>query len=312
MCSSAGDVFSLMTLLFTIAALLASVLSLCDAGEPVSEAREKKIRAVYASIGADKEKGFERLRKPTSNEWLGQEDEEPQSLEDFMICKRPQLSRERFVIVMQPIGKFDEAQRQLIKELTEYAGAFFQLPVRIADDLNLETLDKGLSLSRRVPLDRFSSRTQYDASRILEVVMNNLIPADAALYIGITNGDLYADQQNLFGYASTTERTGLISFARYYKSGKKGPDQATKRRAFKFTNHEIGHMLGLQHCVFYRCSMNGCSSLKEADGSLNFCPVCQQKLKWALEYDEGKRRAQLETFYRAHGVLDENPKARAK
>ncbi|HYG75816.1 MAG TPA: archaemetzincin [Planctomycetota bacterium] len=271
-------------------------------GESTAAEREKKINAVYASVAPEVDRNYERLGSPKSTDWRAHEQEEPQSLEDFMYCERAKITPERFTIVLQPLGRFDAAQRKLIQDLSEYAALFFQLPVRVAGDLDLEVLDKGLNLSRLVTAGRYTRKTKYDAERILDVVLKNLVPRDAAIYIAVTNVELDAEEQDVFGYASTTERAGLISFAGYYKASKGAADATTRRRAFKFLNHEVGHMLGLEHCQFYRCSMNGCNNLQQADETLHYCPVCQSKLKWALEYDPKKRDAALQEFYLAQGL----------
>jgi len=38
---------------------------------------------------------------------------------------------------------------------------------------------------------------------------------------------------------------------------------AWKRRACHVIVHEIGHMFGIWHCVYYECTMNGFNSATE-------------------------------------------------
>ena len=43
---------------------------------------------------------------------------------------------------------------------------------------------------------------------------------------------------------------------------------------FTVLNHECGHLLGIKHCVYARCLMNGSSSLREAESRpLALCPI---------------------------------------
>lgn len=51
--------------------------------------------------------------------------------------------------------------------------------------------------------------------------------------------------------------------------------------------HEISHMFGLRHCIYYECLMNGTMSAQELSRKHNhtICPVCLKKLKINLKFD---------------------------
>ena len=53
--------------------------------------------------------------------------------------------------------------------------------------------------------------------------------------------------------------------------------------------HEIGHMFGIQHCVYYRCLMNGSNGAGESAGGRILCPVCLKKLWYSVEFDHKAR-----------------------
>ena len=59
--------------------------------------------------------------------------------------------------------------------------------------------------------------------------------------------------------------------------------------------HEIGHMFGLRHCIYYECTMNGSNGSFEdnyvADRYL--CPVCLCKLKLNAKFDCKERYVKL-------------------
>ena len=81
---------------------------------------------------------------------------------------------------------------------------------------------------------------------------------------------------------------------------RRSPDAQTQalRRACKVLTHEIGHTLGLTHCVFYECVMNGSNTLEETDEHpLIDCPVCHRKLLFNIGFDPSKRFAALRDFY---------------
>ena len=76
-----------------------------------------------------------------------------------------------------------------------------------------------------------------------------------------------------------------------------GAEAEALRRGCKVLSHEIGHTLGLAHCVFFECVMNGANSLEETDEHpLCECPVCHRKLLRQIGFDPAKRFAALRDF----------------
>jgi archaemetzincin len=70
----------------------------------------------------------------------------------------------------------------------------------------------------------------------------------------------------VFGLASIRERTGVFSFARYderfFELKKFEIDyNLIKFRSMWVMSHEITHMFGVRHCIFYKCLMNGSNHL---------------------------------------------------
>ena len=52
--------------------------------------------------------------------------------------------------------------------------------------------------------------------------------------------------------------------------------------------HEIGHMFGIKHCIYYDCAMNGSNSYDESLGQSRYlCPVCLRKLSTAIGFKVG-------------------------
>ena len=51
--------------------------------------------------------------------------------------------------------------------------------------------------------------------------------------------------------------------------------------------HEIGHMFGMKHCIYYNCTMNGSMSAAESmrRGLFTLCPICLKKLKVNIKFD---------------------------
>ncbi len=125
---------------------------------------------------------------------------------------------------------------------------------------------------------------------------------DAFAVIGITMCDIYSSHSDLFvaGMACPSTHVGVLSFARYHphikmhpgewtdvgyskapsaypyiETEKKKPNLSSSppelsvatnaeflRRAGKLLLHEIGHVLGMDHCIYHNCLMNGTGKIK--------------------------------------------------
>ncbi len=103
----------------------------------------------------------------------------------------------------------------------------------------------------------------------------------------------------------------MYSIARYHLSfggGRGGGDAASwvRSRALKVMAHEIGHMFGMQHCIYYECVMNGSNHLAETDRRpMNLCPVCLRKLFHAVGFAPRRRYRELARFFAGHGLETE-------
>jgi Peptidase family M54 len=111
--------------------------------------------------------------------------------------------------------------------------------------------------------------------------------------------DLYPDPawNFVFGQASPHDRVGVCSFARYLP-GEAGAAAGLLllRRSCKVLAHETAHLLGIAHCVFYSCLMNGSSHLAESDvRPLHPCPVDLRKLQDSIRFDVVARYQRLRT-----------------
>ena len=68
-------------------------------------------------------------------------------------------------------------------------------------------------------------------------------------------------------------------------------------RVCRTASHELGHCLGIDHCVYYACAMQGTASLAEdARQPPYLCPVDLAKVLRAMGADENERYAALERF----------------
>lgn len=59
-------------------------------------------------------------------------------------------------------------------------------------------------------------------------------------------------------------------------------------RVGRTASHELGHCLGFDHCVYFACVMQGTGFIAEDMRQPPYlCPVCLQKLSWALAHMSG-------------------------
>lgn len=250
--------------------------------------------------------GFQPLGEPAHSEWRAVFQESPQSFAQYRAEVKVRPGAGRDVIVLQPLGAIPSARLAAMAAMREYAEAFFQLPARVAEPLPLDSDAPGLTR------DGPSGGKQYNADLLLDDTLKKGIPGDAIAVLGITMEDLYSEDLNyVFGLASTTGRVGIYSLCRYFPEFWGQPatpdtDRLALLRACKVLNHETGHMFGLGHCLYFRCSMNGSNSLPETDATpIHFCPICEDKLTWNIGMDKAAWWLALEGFYGRHGMSEE-------
>ena len=182
--------------------------------------------------------------------------------------------------------------------MKDYASAFFALNVKVLDPVMIDSA--GIT-GRRNP---YTGNQQILTTDILALLKRRL-PQDAFCALAITMEDLYPDPSwnFVFGQASFGDRVGVFSFARYnptFYGEKPGKilQEILLRRSCEVLSHEAGHMFQLEHCVFFRCLMNGSNNLPESDARpLALCPVCLRKLHFSIGFDVVERYRRLLAFY---------------
>ena len=120
------------------------------------------------------------------------------------------------------------------------------------------------------------------------------------LCVAVTMADIYPDENwnFVYGQARVIDGLGVYSFARLdplFPASSQGLLKIPLteehrliilRRCVKILLHELGHLFGLNHCIYYTCLMNGANHEIEMDRQpLYLCPVCLRKLYSTLRFD---------------------------
>jgi archaemetzincin len=229
---------------------------------------------------------FKPVPKPNSGDWLASHHEDGQTYEEYASQPKNIVSDKRKTIYIQPVE--ENIDKDFVENLRKFTKAYyFGLETKVLPTLDLAKLKVG---SR---INDYSGKLQYNASHILRGLEGKL-PSDAYCMIAVCLTDLYPrDEWNfVFGMAALRNRTGVFSFARYqesfFSSSKSAKEDKSLLllRSAKVMVHEIGHMFGLQHCIYYSCIMNGTNHFEENDKRPPFmCPVCLRKLQHNIGFD---------------------------
>jgi len=249
---------------------------------------------------------FKPIPIPKPGDWLAVHRETGQGFDEFIKSKPNRPEKNRKKIYLQPLGQFPDGQVPLVESLKEYAGAFFAMEVKVLPTLALNNN----SITSRI--NQYTKKRQILTGDVLTILQRNL-PSDAFCVLAITMEDLYPEPSwnFVFGQASLRGRVGVYSFARYdpaFYGQKRSKDyeKILLRRSCRVLAHETAHMFGLQHCIYFKCVLNGSNHLKESDSRpLHLCPVCLRKLQYSIGFDVVTRYCNLLRFYQKVGLDNE-------
>lgn len=253
------------------------------------------------------EEFFSPKHKARPGEWLHRFPSTGIIFDEYVQRRPVSRTAQRNTIVIQPLGRFSDSDRQMLNKLREFMDAFFGVTTVLAPDSPLP--DHGL-------------RTRNEGGKVwrqihTEVLLNEVLapnlPSNAVCYLGVTMTDLYPEPgwNYVFGQATLDKRVGVYSLIRYMPSFWGKPDTPAARklallRSFKVMSHETGHMFSMEHCVRFECNMNGSNSLEEMDQQpAELCPACLKMLQWNLSFDIRARYGHLRDIYRREGLEDQ-------
>lgn len=175
---------------------------------------------------------------------------------------------------------------------------------------------------------RTSGNYQLHGGSVLNRIKQKM-PTDAICLMALTMSDIYDTPPDLFvaGLAAGNHRVGVFSLKRYdptltfsledwhqiTENSSEVPSQHNNtikktvlQRSCKLLVHEVSHLLGVDHCIWYSCCMNGSGHLQEDfRQSMHLCPVDLRKLQHLCGFDVVKRYQKLAAFFKTHGLAEE-------
>ena len=242
------------------------------------------------------------------------------------------------VIYILPLGTSDNnGKSRDFEALLEYTQIFFGLPVKTLPLVKLE-LDNGRVYwvdetrgGQEIFREQIKSRYNAATGHYQVCVDQSLLklrcylPDDGICMIALTTCDLYEAKPDLFvaGMAAGNHRVAIFSLYRYdpdltfsqefwYRITRKKRHSAAEHkrlllmRSCRLIVHEISHLLGVAHCVFFECCMNGSGHLEEDFRQPMFlCPVDLRKLQKLCGFDVLERYNRIIEFYKKHNMADD-------
>uniref|UniRef100_A0A7S2FTY4 Archaemetzincin-2 n=1 Tax=Florenciella parvula TaxID=236787 RepID=A0A7S2FTY4_9STRA len=267
------------------------------------------------------DEAWTRLGKPRAGDWLAEKNESGQTFSSYRRTMGDYRvpGKHNATILLVPLGASFKRCPRFLPFLVDYARAFFTgMDIELLDtEVGSTSAGKQLSLKRVSSRENEFGAPQYLLSDLMDLVRR---PKGYHYYcrLGITLEDIYPgeDWNYVFGQADVMERVGVFSFARHSPLFYDGVhatealDPETRllsdarqakwlRNCLHTMTHEIGHMFGIRHCIYYHCLLNGSNGPHDSAGSTFMCPVDLRKLLHALSTvprNKGEHPCALERY----------------
>ena len=125
-------------------------------------------------------------------------------------------------------------------------------------------------------------RNQYHATAVLRRLAQLRVESAAVPVLGLTDVDLFVpDAPFVFGEADRAAGSAVVSLQRlaHGPDGKPAEPDRLKHRVQVEGVHEVGHLLGLSHCMDVHCAMFLSHKPSDCDRKgLGLCGACRSAL----------------------------------
>lgn len=166
------------------------------------------------------------------------------------------ISKTKALIDLIPLGRIDQLAVSII-------AANLQAILGLNSDISKPRPEPDYAL--------LPQRRQFDALKIIKELYKET--QGAPFKLGVTALDICTPILTfVYGESQLGGKIALISLNRLQGGS---PDLAYERMA-KIGVHEVGHILGLEHCWEIRCLMHFSRNLEQLDSlPLQFCSACE-------------------------------------
>jgi len=166
------------------------------------------------------------------------------------------ISKTMALIDLIPLGRIDHLAVSII-------AANLQAILGLNSDISEPRPDPEYAL--------LPQRRQFDALKIIRELSKEI--HGAPFKLGVTALDICTPILTfVYGESQLGGKIALISLNRLQE----GNPESAYERAAKIGVHEVGHILGLEHCWEIRCLMHFSRNLEQLDSlPLQFCSACE-------------------------------------
>lgn len=276
-------------------------------------ALDESLKAAYAARTRKPKRGilsgvetglFETKRAPGPHDWLngpGVKDRGGQTFAQWNMENRRRPQRGD-VIRLVPLGDFDPEELD-VEWLCQCVRSFFTgMEVEVLPALSSRDLLRQVTHREN---DFGTQLLTQDIHKYLDTLHGRRKGSNAFATMAFSLYDLYPrpEWNFVFGQAKPFNGTGVFSFARYRDHDRR----QFHMRCAKVLCHELGHLFGLSHCIWFQCLMNGSNGDWESDQNpAHVCPVCLAKLDVSLGgVDLLARERSLVDFWQGSGFQAE-------
>lgn len=171
------------------------------------------------------------------------------------------------IIAIQPLGEVNQERLDIVKKNLEDSFG-----------LKVETLE-----TKPLPKEAwYEPRSRYRADKLL-TFLDDQTAAKYTIVIGLTSKDISTtkDEHEDWGIFGLGELGGRVCIVSTFRLNARGADEKKLRERFwKVAVHEVGHVMGLDHCPMKSCIMQDAeaSIVTVDDENGKFCEGCKAEL----------------------------------
>jgi archaemetzincin len=180
-------------------------------------------------------------------------------------------------VAIQPIGTFDSSQT---KHLRSYVSGFFSVQTVMLEPIDIPQkaiINKNGGLSADFLLSRMIKTKPDSIDIVIGITHADIFMQNDSASKQYKKGATAHDWKGVLGLSYVKAHAAIISDARLKTLFR---SDFFNLRLYPVVLHEMGHILGLEHCSEKRCAMS------EANGAIwafddelrDYCKKCRQKL----------------------------------